>query len=112
MPRLARILEHGEAKAFEPYDRFAQFRESKGKSLDQLLDEFAELRSANIATLRQFNLQPEQYSLRGMHPALGPVTLANLLATWTAHDLNHIWQVSRVLARQYHQAIGPWKQYL
>lgn len=106
------ILEHGEAKAFEPFDRFAQFEKSRGKSLTELLDEFAALRQESLAALAEWHLTPEQFSLRGTHPALGRVTLGELLATWVAHDLSHLAQIARVMCRQYSDAIGPWKQYL
>ena len=112
MPRLAIILEHGEARPFDPYDRFAQFRDSQGKSLEELLELFRELPEANLALLRSMNLDDAQLVRRGTHPALGPVNLAELLATWTAHDLNHIWQIARTMARQYSAACGPWRQYL
>jgi hypothetical protein len=112
MPRLAIILEHGPSRAFDPFDREAQFRESQGKSLSTLLDEFNALRRDNLARLRALNLQPAQFELNGTHPALGPVTVRQLLATWTAHDLGHIVQVSRVMARRYKQEVGLWTEYL
>jgi hypothetical protein len=112
IPRLSIILEHGTNRPFDPFDREAQFRESQGKSLAMLLDEFAELRRENAARLRAMNLQAAQLELQGLHPALGPVTVRELLATWTAHDLTHIAQVSRVMARRYTQEVGPWAEYL
>jgi hypothetical protein len=112
MPRAKMILQFGETKAFEPFDRWGQERESKGKSLAQLLDEFARLRSENLAELRALNLQPEDLVRRGRHPALGTVTLSQLLATWAAHDLTHLHQISRVMAHQYKEAVGPWSAYL
>lgn len=112
MPRAKIILQFGEARAFDPFDRFAQEQESKGKSLAQLLDEFARLRSENLAELRAMNLQPADYARRGRHPALGVVTLSELLATWATHDLTHIHQLSRVMAYQYREAVGPWREYL
>jgi uncharacterized damage-inducible protein DinB len=112
MPRAKRVLEFGETRAFEPFDRWAQARESQGKSLDQLLDEFARLRAANLAELRALNLQQEDFAKRGKHPALGVVTLSDLLATWAVHDLTHLHQISRVMAHQYRQAVGPWSKYL
>lgn len=112
IPRARIILEHGEARAFDPFDRFAQSRESTGKSLEQLLDEFARLRQENLAALQALNLQPEDLRRRGRHPELGVVTLAQLLATWAAHDLTHVHQLSRVMAHQYHDAVGPWQAYL
>lgn len=112
LPRARRILESGEARAFDPFDRLAQFRESQGKSLPQLLDEFAHLRSENLRHLRQMNLQPHQLELRGKHPALGTVTLSQLLATWAAHDMTHLHQVARILAYQYREMVGPWTRFL
>src|ERR1700726_4970655 len=112
MPRARIILEHGEARAFDPFDRFAQAKESRGKSLDQLLDEFAHLRTENLAALQALNLQPEDLTRRGTHPELGVVTLSQLLATWTVHDLTHLHQLSRVMAHQYRDAVGPWSAYL
>jgi hypothetical protein len=112
MPRLRMILESGDARAFDPLDRFAQEKESRGKSLEQLLDEFARLRRENLAALQALNLQPEDFARRGRHPALGTVTLGELLATWAAHDLTHVHQLSRVMAHQYREAVGPWSAYL
>jgi len=112
MPRLRIILENGEARPFDPFDRFAQFQESQGKSLDQLLDEFARLRKENLASLEALNLQPQDFARRGTHPALGVVTLSQLMATWAAHDLTHVHQLSRVMAYQYRDAVGPWSAYL
>jgi len=87
-------------------------RESAGKSLGQLLDEFARLRSENLDGLRALNLQPEDFQRRGRHPALGIVTLSELLATWAAHDLTHLHQISRIMAHQYREAVGPWIRFL
>jgi DinB superfamily len=112
MPRLSIILEHGLSRPFDPFDREAQFRESEGKSLSTLLDEFSALRRDNLSSLRALNLQPEQLDLQGTHPALGPVTVRQLLATWASHDLAHILQVSRVMAKRYKQEVGPWAEYL
>jgi hypothetical protein len=112
MQRLRIILENGETRPFDPFDRFAQVRESQGKSLEELLDEFARLRKENLADLQALKLQPEDLTRRGKHPALGVVTLAELLATWTVHDLTHLHQLTRVMAHQYHDAVGPWKAYL
>ncbi len=108
MPRVRIILESGEARAFDPFDRFAQSRESQGKSLEQLLDEFARLRAENLAALHALNLQRDDFARRGRHPALGTVTLSELLATWAVHDLTHLHQLSRVMAHQYRDAVGPW----
>lgn len=112
MPRAKMILQFGESKAFEPFDRLAQERESQGKSLAQLLDEFARLRTENLNDLRALNLKPEDLAQRGRHPELGVVTLSQLLATWAAHDLTHLHQISRVMAYQYREAVGPWSAYL
>lgn len=112
MPRAERILQHGESRAFEPFDRFAQGKESQGKTLPQLLDEFARMRSENLNKLRALNLKPEDFGRKGKHPALGAVTLSELLATWAAHDLTHLHQISRIMAYQYRDAVGPWKTYL
>ena len=106
------ILEHGESRTFDPFDRFAQFEESKGKTLDGLLDEFATLRAENLRTLAAMNLTGADLDRRGRHPAFGEVTLGQLLATWTAHDLGHIAQIVRSMAKQYSDAVGPWEQYL
>jgi hypothetical protein len=112
MPRAQIILKHGEARPFDPFDRFAQSRESQGKSLEQLLDEFARLRGENLDALLALNLQPEDLARRGRHPALGAVTLSELLATWAVHDLTHVHQLSRVMAYRYGEAVGPWSAYL
>lgn len=112
MPRVRILLESGESRPFDPFDRFAQVKESQGKSLEQLLDEFARLRAENLVALQALNLQPEDLIRRGKHPALGVVTLQELLATWTVHDLTHLHQLSRVMAHQYREAVGPWGAYL
>jgi len=108
MTRLETILEYGTTRAFDPFDREAQFRESSGRPLTTLLDEFGVLRGENLARLLAVNLQPAQLELQGLHPALGVVTARQLLATWTAHDLAHILQISRVMAKRYKQEVGPW----
>jgi len=112
MPRVAIILEHGDARDFDPFDREAQFRDSQGKPLNALLDEFSALRRENLSRLRALSLRPEQLELKGRHPQLGTVTLRQLLATWTAHDLAHVLQVSRVMARRYQSEVGPWAEFL
>ena len=112
IPRARIILAQGPDRTFEPYDRFAQYRESRGKSVAQLLDELADLRAANLETLRGWKLTARELALEGQHPALGRVTLAQLLATWAVHDLGHIAQTARVLAKQYREAVGPWRAYL
>jgi hypothetical protein len=112
MPRARMILQHGESRAFDPFDRLAQEQESQGKSLGELLDEFACLRSQNLDALRAMNLQPEDFDCRGRHPALGVVTFSQLLATWAVHDMTHFHQLSRVMAYQYREIVGPWSAYL
>jgi hypothetical protein len=112
IPRAQVILAQGPQRRFTPFDRFAQFRESQGKSLADLLDEFGRLRSENLTTLAAWRLTDAQLALEGEHPEFGPVTLRQLLATWVAHDLGHIAQTARVMAKQYRDAIGPWRAYL
>jgi hypothetical protein len=112
MPRAKMILEFGETKSFVPFDRWAQERESQGKSVAQLLDEFARFRSENLNALCALNLQPEDMERKGRHPALGTVTLSQLLSTWAVHDLTHLHQISRIMAHQYSAAVGPWEKYL
>ena len=112
MPRARMILRFGETRAFEPFDRWGQVRESQGKPLGQLLDEFARVRSENLGELRGLDLREEDLERRGRHPALGVVTLSELLATWAAHDLTHLHQISRVMAHQYRHAVGPFGPYL
>lgn len=109
--RMKRILESGTTKTFDVYDRFAQYEESKGKTLDQLLDEFDMLRRENMVWFRSLDLQDKDLERKGMHPRLGEVTLKNLLATWVAHDLTHIAQITRVMAKQYKEEMGPWPQF-
>jgi hypothetical protein len=110
--RARRILDDGESVAFEPFDRFAQFEASKGRSLPSLLDEFALLRAGNIHRIKGLALGDADLDRRGRHPALGAVTLRQLLATWVAHDLDHIAQIARVFAHQYTDEVGPWRAYL
>jgi hypothetical protein len=112
MPRARRIVESGESKAFDPFDRQGHFTKSRGKSLAELLDEFARVRSEGLAELRALNLRPDDLAKRGRHPALGAVTLSDLLATWAVHDLTHLHQISRVMAHQYRDAVGPFGPYL
>ena len=112
MARAKIVLESGEARPFDAVDREGQRRESQGKSLGQLLDEFARLRAENLAELSTLRLQPEDFDRRGRHPSLGLVTLSNLLAAWAVHDLTHLHQISRILAYQYRDAVGPWRAYL
>jgi hypothetical protein len=112
IPRARIILAQGTQRRFTPFDRFAQFRESQGRSLVDLLDEFTRLRTANLATLDGWRLTAEQLALEGEHPELGVVSLRQLLATWVAHDLGHVAQAARVMAKQYREAVGPWRAYL
>jgi hypothetical protein len=112
MPRVNLILEFGETRAFDPFDRWGHQKHVQGKLLGNLLDEFATVRRENLNQLRALNLQAEDLARRGLHPSLGVVTLSGLLATWATHDLNHLHQVSRVMAHQYHEAVGPWSTYL
>ena len=106
------ILEHGEAQVFEPFDRFAQLEESKRKSLGELLDEFADIRAENLEALEGMKLTEEDLDRTGQHPEFGKVSLGQLLATWVVHDLGHIAQISRVMSKQYKDAVGPWSAYL
>ena len=112
IPRMALILAHGDARAFEPFDREGHMLESRQRPLPWLLDEFARLRAASLATLGGWSLGPEQLALPGRHPALGAVTLGQLLATWVVHDLGHLRQVARTLARRHADDVGPWRAYL
>ena len=112
IPRVEIILAQAPERRFTPYDRFAQCRESEGKSLGDLLDEFARLRAENLATLAGWRLTDDQLDLEGEHNELGAVTLRQLLATWVAHDLGHVAQTARVMVKQYRDAVGPWRAYL
>jgi hypothetical protein len=112
IPRVKIILTHGEARAFEKFDRLAQFTVSSGRTLPDLLDDFARLREENLRELSSLGLTDADLARTGRHPELGLVTLRQLLATWVAHDLDHVVQISRVLARQYSDEVGPWRAYL
>lgn len=112
VPRARIILAQGADRRFTPYDRFAQFRESRGRSLADLLEEFVSLRAENLRTVTGWALTEAQLALEGEHPEFGAVTLRQLLATWVAHDLGHVAQVARVMAKQYRDAVGPWRAYL
>jgi DinB superfamily len=112
IPRARIILDQGANRRFQPFDRLAQFRESAGKPLAQLLDEFAAVRAESLDTLKGWSLSDAQLALQGEHPAFGTVTLRQLLSTWVAHDLSHLTQITRVMARQYRDAVGPWREYL
>jgi uncharacterized damage-inducible protein DinB len=112
IPRAKIILKDGESGTFEPFDRFAMFEKSKGKSLAELLDQFERLRGESLNEMKEMNLTSEILKKHGRHPDLGVVTLAELLSTWVVHDLGHIGQIVRVMAKQYEDAVGPWKAYL
>jgi hypothetical protein len=112
MPRTRHILQSGETQPFTPFDRDAHVRYGKGKTLTQLLDEFAKARAKNLDELRGLNLTTRDFERRGRHPALGPVSLSELLATWAAHDLTHLHQISRIMAHQVREAVGPWAKFL
>lgn len=112
IPRVKIILEYGESRAFEPFDRFVMFEKSKGKSLDELLSIFERLRGESLRELEELNLTPETLGKRGVHPELGVVTLGQLLSTWVVHDLGHTAQIVRVMAKQYGEAVGAWRDYL
>jgi DinB superfamily len=112
IPRLRTILEHGESKPFEPFDRFAFRRTLAGVGACERLALFARLRRENLAVVRSLDLQPSELAKRGTHPALGAVTLEQLLSTWVVHDLGHLAQIARVMSRQYREDVGPWREYL
>lgn len=112
IPRVRMLLEHGEERAFDAFDRLAQFAAAKGRPLPDLLDEFAMRRRTSLADLAALRLTPHDLDRRGRHPEFGVVTLRQLLSTWVAHDLDHIAQIARVMARQYADEVGPWRQYL
>jgi hypothetical protein len=112
LPRVRTLVEHGESRAFDAFNRFAQFEQSAGKTLADLLGEFATVRQASLRELASLRLTPSDLDRRGRHPDLGVVTLRQLLATWVTHDLDHVVQISRVLARQYTDEVGPWRAYL
>ena len=110
--RLEIILDTNSDHKFKPFDRFAQFEESKGKTLDQLLDEFEKRRMQNLEKFKSLNLNESHLDMPGIHPAFGNVTMRQLLATWVAHDLGHTGQIVRVMAKQYKEEVGPWVEYL
>ncbi|MBC8503707.1 MAG: DinB family protein [Anaerolineales bacterium] len=112
IPRARIILSDRADKTFEPFDRFAQFGESQTQSLDELLATFKKLRAENIAALKSFKLAADDFLKPGVHPELGPVNLEQLLATWVVHDLDHLSQITQVMARQYKGLVGPWEEYL
>jgi hypothetical protein len=112
IPRAEIILAQGESRTFEPFDRWAQFERSKGRSLADLLTEFAHLRNLSLEKLLGWQLTPEQLELKGIHPEFGEVSLSQLLSTWVVHDLGHVRQMVTYMARKYENNVGPWKQYL
>jgi len=110
--RARKCLAQGDEKKFEKFDRFAQFEESKGKTMTQLLAEFRQARVANLKSLDEMNLTEADLESVGIHPSFGEVTLKQLLSTWVAHDLDHLIQISRVMAKQYYDEVGPWMRYM
>jgi len=111
IPRVRIMLEHGDARTFEPFDRFGFHESIAGKPVGELLDEFTRLRRQSLETLKGLNLTEEQFALPGMHPELGAVTLGNHLANWAVHDLGHIAQIVKTMASEYRDAVGPWRVY-
>jgi hypothetical protein len=112
IPRARIILEHGESRPFDPFDRFGHRALIEGKSVTELLDQFAASRIQSLDTLASWELGEDELALTGTHPEFGRVTRAQLLATWAVHDLGHIAQITRILSREYHDAVGPWRLYL
>jgi len=112
IPRIQIVLSDSVVRKFEPLDRFAQLEKSKGKTINQLLDEFIKIRFSNIAKLRTLNITDEQLTKTAIHPEFGSVNLSQLISTWLVHDLDHISQIARVMAKQYKDDVGPWIQYM
>jgi hypothetical protein len=112
IPRAQLILQREGEKEFVPFDRFAQFEDSQGKTLADLLEEFGRLRKKNLDTLRGFDLQPDDFERQGKHPELGTVNLGQLIATWVVHDLEHLSQIAQEMAQRYKGDVGPWLEYL
>ena len=112
IPRAQTIMEHGQEIVFEPFDRFAQFTESKDKSIADLLADFESLRKSNLEILKGWKLTNSDLELRGVHPEFGAVTLGQLLASWVVHDLSHVRQIMRVMSKAYRADVGPWRKYL
>lgn len=112
MGRARSILDHGESRVFEPFDRFAMFEECRGRSLRELLETFERLRGQNLGDLERLDLSTADLERTGLHPDFGPVTLRQLLSTWVVHDLGHLAQVSRTMAKRYREEVGPWREYL
>lgn len=111
MPRARVVLQGGDGQPFPPFDRFGHVEWVKGKSLGELLDEFARLRTENLVELEGWKLTAEELGLHGLHPVLGSVTLSELFAAWAAHDLTHLHQITRVMAYQYRDAVGPFRRF-
>jgi hypothetical protein len=113
VPRARVILESGgEVRQFPAFDRRGEIYESRSMKLEEVLERFAQVRAENLRTVRSWGLGPQELAMPGRHPALGDVTLAQLMATWAAHDLNHLHQISRVMAYQYREAVGPWREFM
>ena len=112
IPRASLILSNKPEKVYESFDRFAQFEDSQGKTLDQLLDEFEKLRTQNLKKLRGFSISSEDLAKEATHPDLGITNLKQLLSSWVVHDLSHIAQIARIMAKQYKYEVGPWKAYI
>jgi hypothetical protein len=112
IPRARILLEHGEAQPFKHFDREAMFRAARGKTINQVLDEFAEARARSLRDLAALELTSADLARTGRHPSLGTVTLEHLLSTWTVHDLGHVRQIARTMAKQWREAIGPWSAFL
>ena len=112
IPRIQIILEHGANRAFVPFDRFAQFQNDQTRPIGELLDRFKSLRRQNLKQLTELHLTPQDFDRKGTHPELGSVTLGELISSWVVHDLTHLNQIHRVMAKQYSEAVGPWKQYM
>jgi hypothetical protein len=112
MPRVRTILKYGDSQPFPPFDRWGFVKAVEGKTMPQLLDELVAIRAQNVAELRGLHLTETDLARRGRHPGLGPVTMSELVATWAAHDLNHLHQMARVMAVQYREQVGPFAQYL
>ena len=110
--RLEIILSEGDDKTFVPFDRFAMFELSQGRTLRDLIDEFSVLRTKNLQHLESLRLSDADLDKSGVHPELGPVTARELLSAWVVHDLSHVAQIARVIAKQYHDEVGPWREYL
>lgn len=112
LPRIKMILTKGATEPFPPFDRFSQLNQNDGKTMEQLLNEFADIRRANLEILRQIINPKTNFEQTGVHPEFGIVKLREQISTWVAHDLTHISQIARVLAKRYQNDVGPWRAYL